>query len=376
MASDLKPRVAQLIRLAEGGMKHHYISLIQGLLDSGIQVVALCNFPPKDMEGLEGFGATPLRFSMHSENHPLRDIHTVIRLVNILKEYRIDVLHCHGFRAGLIGRIAAFLARCNCIYTMHNFPPLGLSKGKRQIAGNIERYLSHITGKIITVSEALKREAVDSMAIKEDKIGVIYNGISRPAGNKTLKKLRESLGIDNDQVLIGTVARLIPSKGIDVLLDAIPFVNGKYPNVKFIILGDGPEESKLRGQAIKLNCNENIIFAGYKEYIWYYYDVFDIFLLPTLSEGLGISIIEALMVGLPVISTRTGGVEEIIRHNYNGYLVPPGNSKELARAILYFLAHPEKAKEYGRRGKELVKDKFHKETMIRETLDLILDVME
>ena len=139
-----------------------------------------------------------------------------------------------------------------------------------------------------------------------------------------------------------------------------------------MIVGDGPEESILKKKAELLNCSENIIFTGYSEYIWYYYEAFDIFVLPSLSEGLGISILEAMAMGKPVIASRTGGIEEIIKHDWNGYLVPPKDSKELADAILYCLSNPGQTQDYADRGKREIDQKFHLENMIKKTLGVIL----
>ena len=147
-------------------------------------------------------------------------------------------------------------------------------------------------------------------------------------------------GIDKGEKLVGTVARLIPAKGLDVLIDAVPMVLREFPDTKFMIVGDGPVKSALVAKASNLKCDKNIIFVGHSEYIWYYYRAFDIFVLPSLSEGLGIALLEAMAMGKPVIASDIGGIREIVKHNRNGYLVSPGNSRELANAIFVLSGKP------------------------------------
>lgn len=381
MEYSSKPRVAELVRDAEGGMKEHYLNLVKGLIDSGMDIIALCGFSSKEKCKLKKWGAEVVPFVIGGRISPIKDIFATIRLVKVLKKYKVDIIHCHGFRAGVVGRIAALMAKCPCIYTMHNFLPMNLESRIRKIVAHMEKKLSKITRAIITVSYALKKEATETLGIHGDKVKVIYNGVLFPSAlarstlDKSKEDIRERWGIDKDKIIVGTVARLIPSKGMDILLEAAPLVIEKNPHVKFMIVGNGPEESILKDKAEKLKCNKDIIFIGYSEYIWYYYESFDIFVLPSLSEGLGISVLEAMIMGKPVIATRTGGIGEIVEHGRNGYLVTPGDSRELANAILYFLANPQIVEEYAGRGKMEIEKKFDLHTMIRETSQVIFEAI-
>ena len=264
------------------------------------------------------------------------------------------------------------MVKCRCIYIIHNFLPMNLGKIGRRITGWTEGKLFAITETIIAVSKALKEEISRIFSIDSCRVKVIYNGIDPPNVSDGGNFIKKRWGIDKEEKVIGTVARLIPSKGIDVLLDAIPLVIRENAEVKFMIVGDGPEESILKKKAELLNCSENIIFTGYSEYIWYYYEAFDIFVLPSLSEGLGISILEAMAMGKPVIASRTGGIEEIIKHDWNGYLVPPKDSKELADAILYCLSNPGQTQDYADRGKREIDQNDHIDNMIKKTIGGIL----
>ncbi|MGI5851929.1 MAG: glycosyltransferase family 4 protein [Caldicoprobacterales bacterium] len=370
-----KPRVAELLRNAEGGMKEHYMALIKGLIDSGFDVIALCRLSKKDRDRLTRWGAIVVPFTIRNRFSPIRSIFAILRLYRLLRRHRVDILHCHGFWAGLIGRIAALLAGCPCIYTIHNFPPGNLGSWGRRAAARIEGILSRITKKIIAVSGALKNHATLGLGIDPEKIRIVHNGIDLPDQIKKDQDIRRVWGIDSGEKLVGTVARLIPAKGLDVLIEAVPLVLREFPNTKFMIVGDGPLKSVLMTKAANLKCGKNIIFVGHSEYIWYYYRAFDIFVLPSMSEGLGIALLEAMGMGKPVIASDVGGIKEIVKHNWNGYLVSPGDSRELANAVLFYLQNPERADEYASIGRTEIKAKFPLETMINETSQAILEAI-
>jgi len=357
-------------------MKEHYINLVKGLQKNGIEVTALCNFREVEMEDLRKHNIEVLPFSLKGELNPINDLQALIKVVKILKKQDVDIIHCHGFKAGLIGRMAAWITGCPCVYTIHNFLPEAVSKIKRMAAIWIEKTLFFKTDYIIAVSQALKKYAINTFGIPEDRIEVVYNGIQIPQSEDDGICIRKKWGIKEDDILVGTVARLIRSKGIDFLIKAIPKILSQYPNVKFMIVGSGPEEERLKEFAESLNCSNNIIFAGYVKYIWYYYKAFDIFILPSLSEGLGISVLEAMASSKPVIASNTGGIPEIIEHGVNGYLISPGDSGEISEAILHLILRPEERKRYGDAGYLTVMKKFDNQIMIDRTLDILFTVSQ
>ena len=179
------------------------------------------------------------------------------------------------------------------------------------MAIGLEKILAKKTHAIITVSRALQSYERKMLNIPENKIKVIYNGIDLPKLQEKQLDIRKEWGISSNDILVGTVARLIPSKGIDFLIRAVPKVLEKHSNVKFMIVGDGPEDGKLKKLAKEINCENYIIFTGYIEYVWYCYRAFDIFVLPSLSEGLGIAVLEAMVSGKPVIASNTGGFRKL-----------------------------------------------------------------
>ena len=141
-------------------------------------------------------------------------------------------------------------------------------------------------------------------------------------------------------------------------------------------MGSGPHEQKLVRKALQLGIQDNITFLGYVNDIRNYINALDIFVLPSLSEGLGISVIEAMAAGKPVIATRVGGIPEIVNHDDNGYLVPPSDARELAMAIIYLAANPQIRKDYGQRGCRDVRKRFSVDKMVDRTAEILLRYAE
>lgn len=366
MSFNKRIRVLELIRTASGGMKQHYVSLVKGLKSVGFDVLAACSFDKATMEELRDKGVEVYPLHLPGEVRPHLDAVKAVKIAHIIMKQGVDVLHCHGFKAGMVGRMGAILAGCPKVYTVHNFVLPLSHRLKREMLFRMEKALAKRTEGIIAVSHALKLEMEKECGIPEGKINVIYNGISPPGGGGG-QDVRRHLGIGPDTVVIGSVARLIPSKGIQHLLDAIPLIKRFFKNVCFVIVGAGPYEDMLKVKAKALGIEDDVIFTGYITPIWDYLDAMDIFVLPTLSEGLGISVLEAMAFGKPVVASSVGGVPEIIEHGRNGYLVPPGDATALASAINYLIENPHQRSVFGQKGRERVLTCFSAERMVQDT---------
>ncbi len=368
-------KIMELIRKSEGGMKEHAILLIRGLLQSGHQVVVLCDFPRSDLVSLERAGAQVIRFRFPGTIQPFQDVRKIGQLYSLLRKVKPDLLHCHGFKAGLIGRTAGIMAGCPLVYTVHNMILHGRGKASRFLICRFEKWFGKRTDATICVSQALKDSMIREMGQNPGSIRVIRN--PRPdwdTGDGI--KVRKQYGIGGDDILIGTVARLIPSKGIRFLLEAVPAVLDRYPRAVLMITGSGQEETSLKNLAERLGIAGRVIFAGQVHNIWDYYAAFDLFVLPTLSEGLAMTLLEAMSFGLPIIASAVGGIPEVITHGKNGYLIQPGRPQEIRGALKYCLDHPQLAKSYGRQAREDVKYGYSREKMIKETIAVLESVLE
>jgi len=357
----------EIIRDAEGGMKNHFLILVKGLASQGMDVVALCNLDETSIKDMEKSGVFVIPFRFSKTINPYSDSIAVFRLVSLIHKHKPDIVHCHGFKAGLLGRIACLATRVSMLYTVHNFVTFGRDRLSKWLIHCFESWMGNKTDAIICVSNALKKSMIEDMHLDENKITVIHNSISNwPPANGMLTRKRYN--IENDYILIGTVSRLVPSKGIDILLRAVPEIFSENPFARLMIVGTCPEESRLKRLAVELEIDSKVIFTGEVSDIQDYYSAFDIFVLPTLSEGLGITILEAMSFGLPVLASAAGGIPELIVHERNGILVKPGNVIELRNALQYILNNPVKAEQYGCQAKADINNGLTNYKMINETI--------
>ncbi len=244
-----------------------------------------------------------------------------------------------------------------------------------------EKKLMKRSDALIAVSLYTKNELTELYDVDEEKIHVIYNGVDtekfKPKRDKT--GLRLKLGLEEEQKIILCVGRLYYRKGITILLKSIPEVVQKFGDAKFVISGKGfkKNEESLRKLAHELKVEKHVTFLGYvpDEKLPDLYAASDIFVLPALYENFPFAILEAQSTGLPVISTKVGGIPEFLEENENGFLVEPGDPEQLAQKIIALLQNPELAEELGRCGRRLVEKKVSWPLIMGQVVDLYRKVL-
>jgi glycosyltransferase involved in cell wall biosynthesis len=230
----------------------------------------------------------------------------------------------------IYGGIAAHLCwpRPRVVYSEHNQIYSAPAGRKRRF-----RHYIRMADAIVTVSDDL-RCTLARMGITRN-VEVIYNGIDpqrfRVADGQGL---RAELGVSSDEYLIGTAVVLTPQKGIEFLLAAIPTVLKQLPRARFMIAGDGYKKAELHAAAAALGVGDRLVFLGYRSDVPRFLNAMDLYVLPSLWEGLPLALIEALACGKPAVVSDVGGNREIVADGVNGRLVPPGDPEALARAII------------------------------------------
>ena len=236
--------------------------------------------------------------------------------------------------------------------------------------------------RIIAISNAVREDVIRSNWISSpDKVITIYNGIDlEPYTDSSLtrKEARIRLGLPvRDVFIFGTVGRLVETKGQEVLLKAFAQVHEQFSESWVVLVGEGRLESKLRGLATELNINERVVFLGYRTDIPEVLKAFDVFVFPSIAEGLGLALLEAMATELPVIASRVGGVPEILSSPELGTMVPPGSADDLASAMEAIYGMPEeKRNELGIILRERVLEGFSEEKMISAITEEYLTAMK
>ncbi len=254
------------------------------------------------------------------------------RLYRIVKNMKPDLIHSALFNANFHARVVGILTKIPVITEEH-----GMYIWKRWYHVALDRLLARFTYKIITPSYSVKDFIIKQEKIKPDKIIVIYNpiDIERLKSNTTRIEARKSLNVDENNFVIGVVGNLRKEKGHLILLQAFKSVVSKYRNVRLFIAGYGPLYEKLSNISKALKMENNVIFMGKLTNIADFLKSLDLFVMPSLSEGFGMALIEAIYMKVPCIACNVGGIREIAEQFPMIDLIEPNNPEVLSEAILH-----------------------------------------
>ncbi|HLW76306.1 MAG TPA: glycosyltransferase [Bryobacteraceae bacterium] len=278
-----------------------------------------------------------------------------IRLARYIRRNFIQVVHSYGFYSNVFTVPAARLAGARVIIASIRDMGEILTPLQRSVQKQICRFADCV----LVNADAIRQMLIED-GYRRENIVVIHNGIvaSQVAKQERGVQLRAELGLAPDTRIVMVASRLNPMKGIEYLLEAAAWVAGQVADVAFLIVGDGANRSELESRARAFGLASRVIFAGFRT------DVPDLLLeativvLPSLSEGLSNSLLEAAAIGIPVIAAAVGGNPEVVEHGVTGILVPPKDSASLAHAMCDLLANPERARQMGEAGKRRVADRF------------------
>jgi glycosyltransferase involved in cell wall biosynthesis len=299
---------------------------------------------------------------------------TIVKdIYRCIKQNDIKVVFSYQYHANLYGRIAAHLARVPCIIaSVHNVYTID-KKIHRRI---INKYLAGWTDRIVAVSKAVKDDVLKYDGVPDGKVEIIYNGVDLSKFLDTNgSSIRDEFGIPLSAPVIGTVGRLTLQKGQRYLLEAVSQLRGKFPRLVLLVVGDGPLKNELQDYTENLGIQESVIFTGSRRDVPSLLAAMDIFVLPSLWEGLSISLIESMAAGKPVITTDIAPIREVVNTDKVGVLVPPKNSTTLAGAIKLLLGNKALASSLGLAARERVFSTFNIETTIRRYTDIFEDIL-
>lgn len=355
-----RDRLFYLIRPAAGGMRSHLRQLLRRF--HGEYSVYL-GAPPRD--GLARSAGIRECFSfdlpLAEGISPLGDLLTFRRLCGLLRTVRPALIHIHGFKAALIGLPAARLARVPALVTVHNYPA--------HRAASALPALSRVPGALQAHYIAVSRSLADELGargIPPDRISVIHNGID-PAFFARAAGERLPPGGEAGEVLVGTAARFAPQKGLPLFVQAAAILAPLFPRMRFAIAGDGPGRPALEQLSRGLGLRGRLSFHGHCTDLHRRLARWDIFVLPSLTEGFPLVLLEAAAAGCAVVAARVGGVPEMISGGVHGLLVPPADAVALARAIASLARDPAQARRLARACHERAYTRFSLERMLART---------
>ncbi len=289
------------------------------------------------------------------------------KLISLLIRERPVILQTYMFHADLLGRIAGRIAGVPIIISSIRNENIG-GKWRERILGITD----FMVDKVAAVCKSAGLTQVKRGTTKSAKLQVIYNGIELhqfhcPEGTER-ERVRREFGIPDNHFLFIHVGRQVPQKDQLCLISSFGDMLLRNPNCTLLMIGDGPLEVTLREKAQKLGIIDRVLFAGMRRDVPQLLHACDAFVLSSLWEGFPNAVIEAMAASVPVIATRAGGTMEVVEEGLSGFLVSPGNRRDMADVLLRMVSlHPDERKEMGRKGRQIVEQRFTIQCTIEAT---------
>jgi glycosyltransferase involved in cell wall biosynthesis len=299
------------------------------------------------------------------------DFRALVRLVQLMREHRPQIVHTHTAKAGVVGRVAARLAGVPVIvhtYHGHVFHEY-FSPTRTRLFLAIERWLSRFTDRLVTVSEAVRQDLLGLGVGTADRIAVVPLGLDLEPFLRCEHlrgQLRAELRLGSDTLLVGHVARLVPIKRHEDFLRAAAMVMERVPTCRAVIVGDGERRAELEGVVRHLGLKDRAIFLGWRRDLDRIYADLALVTLTSANEGSPVALIEAMAAGRAVVATRVGGVPDLVDDGVTGLLVPPKDPAALAEAIIARIADPERRRMMGDAGRKRVHPAFSAERLLSD----------
>jgi glycosyltransferase involved in cell wall biosynthesis len=363
-------RICHVItRMIIGGAQENTLLSVRGLMDKGHEVTLLtgpttgpegCLLDTEDTDGMTIVEES----SLIRPVSPIQDIRAYQRLHDFFRQQNFDVVHTHSSKAGILGRMAAWKARVPfVVHTVHGqaFHPYQSWLTNRFYIF-AERFAAKRCHHICAVAQAMVDQCVTAKVAPPQKYSVVYSGmdLSPYLDAPPDCELRKKLGIPENSLVIGKVARLFELKGHDYLLQAAPAIVAHHPDVRFLLVGDGNLRESLEHQVAELGLADNFVFAGLvpPSDIPRYMSIMDCLVHLSLREGLPRTVVQAFASGIPAVAFALDGTPEVVQHGTTGYLCSPGDVESVTQHLNQLLTNPVQRQSMGAKGRDLVVQRF------------------
>ncbi len=353
-----------------GGAEQHVLTLLYGIDRTRFTPHLVCLTDGPFAALARETNIPTITRSMH---FPL-DLSPLPGIIRWARQKGINLVHTHGSRANLLGRLGARWLGVPSLTTVHSSLAHDyLSPWSARMALGLDRLTLPLTSGIITVSEYLAKE----VALRGGRnLETIYNGqapISFDDPSSSRHKFRLQWGIPTDALVLGTIGRLHPTKGQTYLIKAASQLRFKFPNLHLLLIGDGP----LR-QDLELELKQSTLpytLTGYLPQAYEALPAMDLFVLPSVCEGMGLVLLEAMQAGVPIVASAVGGIPEVVRAGEDGLLVSPGDVAGFSNACSKIIENPDLAKSLVLSGLSRW-PKFSVDSMIRETEQVYTRILD
>ncbi len=287
---------------------------------------------------------------------PAKDLVALWRIVRLLRREQVALLHTHTSKAGFLGRLAGRLSGTPAVvHTPHGHIFYGYyGRALTALFVALERVAAPLADRIVVLTEQEMLDHLERRIGRREQFVVIPSGVDLEtirARAPAREEARRRLGVADDSLLVVGVGRLVPIKGFDVLVRALPAIARAAPAARLTLVGDGPDRAALVTEARALGVANRLELAGAHTEVAPFLAAADLLVAPSRNEGQGKSLVEAMALGLPVVAARVGGIPAVVEDGETGRLVPPDDPPALAGAVTQLLADPELRRRMGAAGR-------------------------
>lgn len=333
----MKKKKIKILHVAQaaGGVDRYIRMLLKYLDKEKFENILICSqdFRKEDYKGLvDSFEQVKMERAIGAG-----DLEAIKAVRKLIKKYNPDIVYAHSSKAGAIARVADIGLKNCCMYNPHGWAfNMRCSAKKKTMYTAIEKIAAPFCDKIICISDAEKRSAVDKKICRENKLQVIFNGVDIEAYENGIHGVvkRKDLNIPEDAFVVGMVGRISPQKAPDVFVRMAKQVKDKVPNAHFIIVGSGNQETEIRKYAEENGFGDSLHITGWVDNPMSYVELFDVACLLSRWEGFGLALPEYMMAGKPIVATKVDAIPNIIKDGENGILVKVDDAVGASRAVI------------------------------------------
>ncbi len=359
---DEKIHIAFLVHTyGFGGLENMVTNLVNHLDPNRFKSTIISFAPLKPLNNRVDLNCVRvLSLNKKGGNNPV----LIFKIWRMLKKIGVDIVQTHNWGTALEGILGAKLAGISGIVHAER----GTIEDKERNKG-LQRFLWGFADQVLSVSEAHRKKVASIIGFPHEQIKGIVNGVDteRFFPNPGIKgEIRKKLGLKKSSLCIGTVGSLRPVKNQSLLIKACSAILPHFDQVEVLLVGEGPLESQLKQEVQILGLSENIHFAGGQSNIPEILNALDIFVLPSLSEGMPNVVLEAMACGIPTIATAVGGAPEVIEGGKNGILIASEDERQLTRILKELILNHEKRQTLGIEGRRRVLTNFSLNNMVSE----------
>ncbi|HCA45963.1 MAG TPA: hypothetical protein DEP45_01030 [Armatimonadetes bacterium] len=374
MADPERTAVCHVLEATEGGTRQYLSDLCLGLPAERFEqtaVVSALRAPEfgADIERLREAGVRVEIVQMVREVSRAEDLRAYRELLAFFRANPFDIIHTHSSKAGILGRVAAWRSGNSAlrVHSPHAFAfEMNLPASRRRLFAAAERFAGRLTDLLICTCEGERETALRHHIVPPSKAAVVRTGVDLRAFHPQANahRIREELGLPQRHRIVGTVGAVVEQKGHRTLVEAARIVLDEMPHTTFVIVGSGVQRHELEARAAELGLGRRFRFLGQREDVSRLLATFDLFVMPSLWEGMPYALVEAMAVGVPVVGSDIPGIRDVVQPHSTGRLCGAGDAAALAAAIREALTDEGASSRMAQAAREVVMREHSRERMV------------